>query len=77
MKTTESRIAALEQSAKLSAAQNKPTIVLNFAELRAKIQEVLSREQPVLTQAEQIQKFKDTLKQMDRDWELRHGHGQS
>ncbi|MBK9444575.1 MAG: hypothetical protein IPN53_26260 [Comamonadaceae bacterium] len=75
MATLEKRLDALEQAARLSAAQKKPEIAPgNIEALRKKFDEILSREEgPELTQAEQIQKFKDDIARMNRNWELRYG----
>ena len=72
--TLERRLDALEQAAKLTAAQNKPEIApMNFEALRKRIDEILAQKGPELTQAEQIQKFKDDITRMHRNWELRYG----
>lgn len=68
------RLHALEQAAKLSAAQNKPEIApMNFEALRKRIDEILAQKGPELTVEEQIQKFKDGVERMNRNWELRYG----
>jgi len=69
----EKRLDALEQAAKLLAARNKPTTIgLDFEVMRQRL-ETLSREGPELTQAEMIQKCKDTIARMNARWELQRG----
>ncbi len=68
MTTLEKRLDALEQAAKLAAAQNKPEIALmNVEALRKRMDEILSREEPELPQAELIQKVKDDIARMHRN----------
>lgn len=74
MTTLNKRIDALEQKAKLLAAQCKPpTSKLSIDDFHKVINEILTREMPVRTQEEQIQDFKDRLVQMRIDWDRRHG----
>lgn len=74
MKTTESRVAALEHSAKLLAAQPKPqTSSLSIEELQKRFNEILTRKRPERTQEEVIADFKAYALQRRADWELRHG----
>ena len=74
MATLEKRLDALEQAARRTAAQNKPEIAPgNIEALSKRIDEILAQKGPELTQAETIQKFKDSIARMNRDWELRYG----
>ena len=74
MATLEMRLNALEQSAKLLAAQCKPpTSSLSIDDFHRMVREIATRERPERTQAEQIQDFKAGLERMHMRWELRHG----
>ena len=74
VKTTESRVAALEQSAKLLAAQPKPhTSGLAIEDFHRIVKEIKTRERPVRTPEEQRAHFEECFKRMDADWELRYG----
>ncbi|MBK9238525.1 MAG: hypothetical protein IPO19_22190 [Rhodoferax sp.] len=74
MRSLETRVTALEQTAKLMAAQCKPpTSGLSIADFHRMVREIATRERPERTQAEQIQDFKAGLERMHRNWELRHG----
>ena len=73
MKTTESRVAALEQSAKLLAAQPKPhTSSLSIEELQKRFNEILTRKRPERTQEEVIADLKAYALQRHADWDIRH-----
>lgn len=74
MANLEKRLDALEQAAKLTAAQNKTeTAPMNFEALRKRIEEISAQKGPELTVEEQIQKFKEGIARMNRNWELRYG----
>ena len=74
MTTLEKRLDALEHAAKLTAAQHKPAVApMNFEALRTRIKEISAQEGPELTAEEQIQKFKEGVARMNRNWELRYG----
>ena len=74
MLSLEKRVNALEQSAKLLAAQCKPPASsLSIDDFHRIIKEIATRERPERTQAEQIQDFKASVEQMRISWELRHG----
>lgn len=70
--TLKNRLDALEQAAKASVVRNKPKIGMDFEAMRQRL-ETLSREGPELTQAEMIQKCKDTIARMNARWELQRG----
>lgn len=73
--TLEKRLDALEQAARLSAAQHKPEIApMNFEALRKRIDEISAQEGPELTVEGQIQKFKEGVARMNRNWALRYGN---
>ena len=74
MATLEMRLSALEQSAKLLAAQGKPPASsLSIDDFHRIVKEITTRERPERTRAEQIQDFKAGLERMRIRWELRHG----
>ena len=74
MATLEKRLDALEQAAKLLAAQPKPHVSsLSIEDFQKKLQEILTRELPERTQEEVIADFKASLLRMQANWEHRYG----
>ena len=74
MSNVEKRLNALEQSAKLMAAQCKPpTSSLSIEDFHRMVREIATRERPERTQAEQIEDFRAGLERMRIAWALRHG----
>lgn len=59
----------------LLAVQPKPhTSTMSVEAMHQRLKDILAREEPAMTQAEEIQKFKDGLNRMRTNWELRHGN---
>ena len=71
--TLENRLDALEQAAKASAVRSKPKIGMDFEAMRQRLEMLANEKGPELTQAEQIQKFKDDITRMNARWELQRG----